>query len=341
MEITYHNWLNIAVTHTYFVNDICSTVHFNPLKTTAATCKNYDILIHKKSNTTSFFLGNRDTSINSEDFLAIEPLYFQIISESNYFHNFTDVNPKEHTLLHFQTTPENIASRLLQNTTYVSDKNLIAYKSPHFNISIPNKEVQLEIKTLKGTTILTDKIDGTQTSNHSVNLINQNSGVYEIWVDNNLQESFLLMSEGLDANCIGILCIDPLELISSNQETTLQLDFHTRSTYRKYQVIVSKKRKINVSNIAIQGALDETYTGPEDTLIMNKQLAQVFTSNTPIPLQKEPESHPHLNVTYTNQYSNRNNQLEMLLPNPNVETLKPYTPKEGATSFCSTNIVYV
>jgi hypothetical protein len=341
MDLKYHNWLNIEVTHNYFVEDVCSIIDFAPFKDTTTISKNYNILIQKKSNTTSFFIGNRNTQITSEDFHAIEPLYFQIISENNHFHNFTNINPTEHTILNFQTTPQNINTGRLQNGTYVSTENLISFKPPHFNISIPNKEVHLEIKTSQGNSILTQTIDGQKVSNYSVNLTNQDTAIYQIWVDNIEQESFLLISGGLHENCIGILCIDPLELLKSNNETTLQLNFQTRSTYRKYQIIVSNKRKITVSSISIKGISDEKYTGPEETPIINGQIAQVFTSSTPIPLQKEPVSHPQLNINYTNQFSNRNNELEILLPNPNVETLKPYHSDKDSISYCSTNIVYV
>lgn len=341
MDVKYHNWLNIEVNHDYFLGNICSTIHFDPFESTTPICKNYNILMQKKSNTTSFFVGNRNSNIGSDDFKAIEPLYFQIVSENNHFQNFTNITPKEHSILFFKTTVQNLGSHMLQNSTYVSDENLITVKPPHFNIPLPNKTVQVEIKTASGTTVVKQSVDGQLVSNYVVDLLNQDTDIYQTWIDNQLQETFLVLLEPLQPNCIGILCIEPLKINNLNKGITLQLNFKARSTYRQYKVVVSDKRKITVSNISIRGGANEKYRGPEETLIVNGQTAQVFTSSVPIPLQKEPKSHPQLNIEYTNQFSNRNNQLEILLPNPNVETLKPYNLEQDTSSFCSTNIVYV
>jgi hypothetical protein len=51
--------------------------------------------------------------------------------------------------------------------------------------------------------------------------------------------------------------------------------------------------------------------------------------------------HPQLQVNYSNEFSNRENLLEIKLPNPETEQLKKFNQKENDGSFLSSTIVYV
>jgi len=337
MDIKYHNWLNIEVTHTYFTNSICTNIHFTPLQNTVTSCKNYNILLQQKLNTTSFYVGNKKSTFEKEDFRAIQPMYFQIISEDLFFFNYTDISAKPSALLFFETS----ANIDIQNSDFASDKNLILHRPLVFNISLPYNNVQIEIQPMYGDPIISTSVDGTKNSEYNINLSSQESGVYQLLINGEIKETFFVSSKELDTNCIGVLCIHPLDVISQSLDTPLKIRFQTRSTYREYQIVVPSKRKINISEMTVSGGDGEKYNGPEQTKMFNGQTAQVFTSAIPLPLEKEPKTHPKLYLDFTNQYSNRSNQMEMLLPNPNTQNLKPYNRKGDTNSFCSSNIVYV
>ncbi|UTW66989.1 hypothetical protein KFE94_02415 [bacterium SCSIO 12643] len=337
MDITYHNWLNIEITHLYFTDGICSNIHLNPFQNTSTICQNYNILLHQKQNTTSFFVGNKKSNYTQEDFLAITPMYFQITSDDLYFFNYTNISPTPDSLLFFETS----SHINIQNGDYASAKNLISHKPLVFDISIPYNNVQIEVQPIHGRPFISESVDGTQNSEYNVNLVTQETGVYQILLNGEVEETFFISTVELNPNCIGILYLNPLEVISQNLSTPLKINFQTRSTYREYQIVVPTKRKINISSITIQGGNGEKYSGPKEDKILNGQTAQVFTSTSPLPLEKEPKTHPKLYLDYTNQYSNRTNQMEVLLPNPDTQNIKPYNLKGDSNSFYSSNIVYV
>ncbi len=337
MDISYHNWLNIEITHSYFTGDICSNIRLTPFQNTSTICQNYNILLHQKQNITSFYVGNKKSNYSQEDFLAITPMYFQIISEDMYFFNYTNITPKRSSLLFFDTN-SNINIR---NSDFASAKDLIPHKTSVFSISLPYNNVQIEVQPIHGKPFISESVDGTQNSEYSVNLLNQETGVYQILLNGEIEETFFISTKELNLNCIGILYVNPLGIISQNLSTPLKINFQTRSTYREYQIVVPTKRKINVSSITIQGGNGEEYSGPKESKILSGQTAQVFTSALPLPLKKEPNTHPKLYLDYTNQYSNRTNQMEVLLPNPDTQNIKPYNLKGDSNSFYSSNIVYV
>ena len=63
----------------------------------------------------------------------------------------------------------------------------------------------------------------------------------------------------------------------------------------------------------ISGLTDEKYQGPVEQEIIGGQTAQVFTTANPLPLQNKLEESPQLQVTYSNDFSNRKNQMEIKL----------------------------
>lgn len=341
MDISYHNWLNIECTHNYFEGDICRILKFLPFQETVTIFKNYDILIQENANISSFFLGNRQSNISLIDMENIAPIYLQVISENTFFSNFTNIDLLENSILFFPTTNSTLDTGTLQHTALVSQKDLINYKTSQFSITVPKETELLEIKKGNGETVFSQNVTNKSLLEFSINLTHQDMGMFQIWINQQEHESFLLVTEALHPKCIGIICMDPLLLIKQAETTHLQLNFNSRSVYHKYKVVVSEKRKINISNISITGALNVHYEGPIESQLVTGQNTQVFTSEAPVPLKEKPKEHARLGIDYTNQFSNRKNKMEILLPNPNVQTIQPFQSNSNSKSYCSINIVYV
>jgi hypothetical protein len=345
MNLHHHKWLDLEVTNNYFSNGVCPHFEIIPFSDTSLQMKNYEILMKKGSNIISFYagVGVEESFTMDQNFKGLDNLYFQLINNDPLFFNYSDISAKsEQELYLFQNTSKSEESNQLQANKYVSDQDLIGYKPKVFNITLPNKQVNIEIKTVNEESIKQESIDGIKVRNHLLNLSALDNGVYQIWLDGQLHETFFTSSEELSQQCIGVIQFNIKDFVFKNQNALkYTIDFNARSVYWQYEVVVKNVRKIKVKGMKVVGANNEDYNGPEEKQIIGEQTAQVFTTSSPVQMQYKLDVPPQLQVTYSNEFSNRENLLEIKLPNPETEQLKKFNQKENDGSFLSSTIVYV
>lgn len=336
--------MQFKVMNNYFTDGVCSDFGMIPFKSTSRDMRNYEILMKKEGNLFSFYAGiniQESFDINT-NFNGLKDLFFQLVNKDELFFNYTAIpSVNEQQLYYFENAANTSNPQFFQKSQFVTQQDLIGYKPKRFNVQLPNKEVIVEIKTTNNHLVTTAKIDGSIVKNYLISLKQYDDGVYQLWLDNQLQQTFF-MSEDIVQNCIGIVRINMEEIIAQySNNTVYTINFNTRSVFWEYQVVVQKNRKIKVIEMNISGLNDEKYLGPVEQEIIGGQIAQVFTTSNPLPLKNKLEESPQLQVIYSNDFSNRKNQMEIKLPNPNTEQIKKYNQGENKGSFFSSTIVYV
>lgn len=342
MNLHYHKWMELKVTNNYFQEGMCSDFDVIPFKDTSHKMRNYEVLMKKESNTFSWYAGTKETfTVAALD--GLEDLYFQLINSDSLFFNYTDIPLiAENQLYYFHNNANSDSPQLFQKSQFVNKQDVIGIKSKQFNVMLPNNnEVVLEIKNSDDSVVVNTTLDGTKVNNYALSLAQYDNGVYQLWLNNQLQETFFMSNEGVAENCIGIVKLNVKDIIARYPTVEYSIDFTARSVYWQYQVVVPKSRKIQVINMNVSGVNNEEYQGPENQEIIGGQTAQVFTTSAPILLQNVLKENPQLQVTYSNDFSNRKNQLEINLPNPDAEQIKKYNQGENENSFISSTIVYV
>lgn len=345
MNLNYHKWMELKVTNNYFQNGICSNFDIIPFRNTSRQMKNYEILMKKGSNTFSFYAGIKgaETFAIDTNFNGLEDIYFQLINNDLLFFNYTDIpSVNENEFYYFQNNINSNTPQFFQKAQFVTQQDLIGFKPKQFNVQLPNVEVVLEIKNNNDQTIVTTTVDGTEVNNYPLNLNQYDNGIYQLWINNQLQETFFISDEEIAQNCIGLIRFSIKEIIAQ-YSNNLQyiINFSARHVFWQYQVVVSTSRKIQVHEMNISGMNEEKYQGPVNQEIIGGQTAQVFITSSPLQLQDKLEQNPYLQVTYSNDFSNRKNQMEIKLPSPDVEQIKKYNQGENEGSFFSSTIVYV
>ena len=343
MNISYQKWFEARITHTYFPDAICPVLDIQPLSATRTRLKNFNILAKKKGNVFSMYLGYdpSKTLQLTEALQGLDSVFFQVTMQDIHFFNYTQIpSLGEQEVFYFQNGINQNNADLLQKEDFVSKADILPLKPWNFTVSVPKKEVEIEIKDRSGEVITQKKWDGTLVSQLPVDLSVFGTGVYEVWIDGVLSET-VLCTQGLPENCLGILCLDTSTLPMVNEEeATFSLDFKTRSVFWQYQVVVSDMRKIQVQDLKVTGTDKTVFDGPVSRSIVGGQNAKVFTSPQPLPLFKVPGQSPQLEIAYTNDFSNRKNRLEIKLPNPETEDLIQ-VEEGGKKSLLTTTIIYV
>jgi len=345
MDIRYHKWLELEVTHTYFIHNICSVLKLVPTSETAQIFNNYQILLKRHKNTVSFYVGlTEGVSLDVlTQFEGISNLYFQVLQEDNFFFSYTDIEfSNEEELLFFSNLNKDAGATQLQGSQFTNETDLVSKKPEVFNVSLKSDDTLLEVKTLDGTVIISEDVSNVENPNYVINLGSQESGVYQLWLNGELMDGFFMTSERMELNAIGVIQLQ-MESLKNNYEDglTYHMDFNARAVHRQYKVVLPTERKIEVNTIEILGMEDEKYDGPIKEKLIGEQMAEVFTSDIPLQLKIELDKHPQLNVIYTSEFSNRTNELEIKLPNPSLERIAKNTNEENEISFFSSTIIYV
>jgi len=345
MDIRYHKWLELEVTHTYFVDNVCSVLNLVPTDTTAQIFKNYQILLKRHANKLSFFVGLAEgESLDVlKQFEGISNLYFQVLQEDNFFFSYTDIEfSNEEELLFFSNLNKDTSATQLQLSQFANKTDLVSKRPEVFNVSLKPDDTLLEVKSFDGTVVITEDVSNVENPNYVVNLGGQESGVYQLFTNGQLTDTFFMTSETMEINAIGVIQLHMESLKNSYQDGLIyHIDFDSRSVHRQYKVVLPTARKIEVTTIEIQGMENEKYDGPEQEKLMGEQMAAVFTSDIPLQLKIELDKHPQLNVIYTSEFSNRTNELEIKLPNPGLERITKNINEENEVSFFSSTIIYV
>lgn len=345
MDVRYFKWLELEVTHTYFIHNVCSVLRLVPTSATAQIFKNYQILLKRYANKLSFYVGlTEGESLDVlTQFEGISNLYFQVLQEDNFFFSYTDIEfSNEEELLFFSNLNKDAGATQLQLSQFTNQTDLVSKRAEIFTVSLKPNDTLLEVKTLDGTVVINEDVTNAENPNYVINLSNQESGVYQLWLNGELTDTFFMTSESLEPNVIGVIQLDMESLKNNYQDgLTYHIDFDARAVHRQYKIVLPTARKIEVSSLEIMGMENEEYDGPVKEKLIGEQMAEVFTSDIPLQLKLELDKHPQLNVTYTSEFSNRTSELEIKLPNPGVELITKNTNEENEVSFFSSTIIYV
>ena len=345
MDIRYHKWLELEVTHTYFKDNVCSVLNTVPTGTTAQLFKNYQILLKRHANKLSLFVGLAEgESLDVlKQFEGISNLYFQILQEDNFFFSYTDFAFSiEEELLFFSNLNKEASANQLQQSQFTNKTDLVSKRPDVFSIGLKTEDTSLEIKNSEGTSIINEAVSNAENPNYVVNLSGQESGVYQLFINGQLMDTFYMNSERFIQNTIGVIQLNMESLKNSYEDgLTYHIDFDSRLVHRQYKVVLPTARKIEVTTMEIQGMEGEKYEGPVKEKLIGDQTAEVFTSDIPLQLKIELDKHPQLNVVYTSEFSNRTNELEIKLPNPGLEGITKNINEENEVSFFSSTIIYV
>jgi len=343
MNVKYHKWLELMVANSYFPQSIFPAFKMVPFPATAQMFKNYNILMDKKENVVSLYVGSDANPFDVVvELKGMDTAYLQLISTDTSFYNYTDIaEHNENQVLFFKTVNTNNGISTLQKEEYITDNDLLNYRPKIFNVQLPEGEVEVSIKNEEEQLIWQQFVNGFEVKNYPVNLNAQREGVYTLWYNDQLQETFFC-SGALLSNCIGIWCLDSASLLKKGSDMlSFSLNFNARAAHWQYEVILGKSRKIEVQQMDILGNQGETYEGPVEKELIGGQMASVYTSTSPLQLQYKLEKTPQLQLNYINDFSDRTQQLEIELPNPAAGQLGKYSTGTRQGSLYATSIVYV
>ena len=345
MDVKYYKWLELEVTHTYFTNNICSVLKLFPTIETSQIFKNYQILHRKQENKVSFYVGlpEGESLDVLTQFEGISNLYFQVLLEDNLFFNYTDIEfSNEVELLFFSNLNKDASASQLQQSEFTNATDLVSIKPQAFAITLNPDVTLLEVKSLDGIVLISEDVSNTENTSYPVNLSNQESGVYQLFLNGALYDTFFMSPDSMELNPIGVVQLH-MDSLKTNYKDglTYHIDFTAKAVHRKYKIVLPTTRKIEVNTMEIKGMENEKYVGPVKENLMGEQTAEVFTSDIPLPLKAELDKHPQLNLVYVSEFSNRTDELEMKLPNPGVELITKNTNEENEVSFFSSTIIYV
>lgn len=298
--------------------------------------RNYRITFKKETGNISFFIDSKSNSIVNH-IQGLDKLQFQLVNKDPLFFNYTNLlKLKDNESYFFQNTLNNT----LQNNEFVDSSDSVIVCHKRFNLSLPPEEVAIEIKTDQGNTVLSTSSN--RIENLPIDASSLDTGQYQIWLNDKLNQHIFITCEKIFDQSIGILSIDINSLISGTKEVkSLVLNFNARSAYFTYQVVVPSTRKIEVKELAVSSPNGEVYLGPKEQTIIGNQQAQVFSSKTPNKLQNQPNKFPQMKLIYANNFSNRNNQIDRNLPYPELDGLQKYYSGNGQEGHVLTTIVYV
>lgn len=336
MQSNYINWFDVVLNHNYFYKGVFKSFVLLPFKESARAMKNYQIMQSKNDNQVTFFIADQEQTL-SENLKGLDNIYFQILNQDNLFFNYTNLPfLNENQLYYF----ENLEDGGLKTEHLATPSDLFEKFKKSFNLSLSIQNSLIEVKTLKGISVFSTNSNGVQ--NLPINLVSLEDGPYQLWINNELKKHIFLSDEELNQNCIGIINLNIEQLLNnSNASKKLKISFDARSAYFEYQVVIPPNRKIDVKDMSIATPDGEAYTGPQEQEIIGQQKANVFTSKTAFQLQHKTNTASKLALTYANNFSNRNNQLQRDLPYPEINGLKKYNAENGQQDYLLTTIVYV
>lgn len=342
MSVQLQQWFSLEIMHEYFHEQKCAVFALVPLLRTKQLMKNYGIHLRQIENTYTGYIGVKNTNKIWEELSMEEDLYFQMICIDTHFNNYTNTSSalKEDTLLYLSNFK--VANRLHTEES-INPEKYLPVQSLRFNVSVPvDKQVLVDIKDSKGNKIYSkNSIIGQ--SNVYIDIEVFGSGMYEVWVANQLSSTFLGTSERVDDNCYGIFHIRMKTILESLKENTIpamQVSFKSRETFWQYLVVIPEDRKIMILELAVEGVDQTSYKGPEEKEIVGGEKSKVFTSPKTIKLQQKIRDHPLLKMKYSNSFSDTILELDMKMPSPNVSKIVS-TKENNENIYYSPTIIYV
>ncbi|WP_299625674.1 hypothetical protein [uncultured Tenacibaculum sp.] len=342
MSSMYKHWFTLEIVHSYFQNNECTVFDLFPTQYTARILKNYGIKIQKIANKFLFHVNTRDTKQVWEELNNAEDLFFQLLNADVNFDNYTDVLlPKKENTVQYITN-DDVINRF-NETSSVSPKILETYSLRFAVETIKEKEVVLSVRN-KGKEIY-KIISPENQRTTSIDIEAYGNGVYELWIDNVLSNTFYGTTEIPKQNLYAMVHINmknAVESIKENRTPVLKVNFKARATYREYVVVVPDYKKIEIKNIKIEGIDEEKYNAAEKKeVIESLGESYVFTSTNPIAFSQKQLKHSVLKIEYVNQFSDTLLEEEMKLPVPNTSSIKIKNNQDNESSYYSQSIIYV
>ncbi|HWZ21722.1 MAG TPA: hypothetical protein VNW06_03665 [Cytophagaceae bacterium] len=349
MNIQLTKCLEIQIMHSYFAKSICDVLTFVPMNNTRLLMKNYSLRCQQFSNQFSLYCGMNADLVSSlpKELIDSDKLFFKILSSDIHFINYTDLvypNPEE-TLYFFSNEMNRADSSALQQAQYVSASDQLLYKPFVFSFSLPaEKNIILIIKKDDGQELIHQNIDGTLINSYIINLKPYGEGRYTLWINNEREASYFVSGEDKLENCLGVLQLNVSSILYAIGKPPLQilhLRFNTRSTYWKYSIVLAADRQITIKDMHIEATEKTTYNGPEIATIVSGEAANVFISKELIPLQQENSSNQLLKISYSNNFSERLNEMDIKMPSPDISNLSVKKNDANELSFFSSKIIYI
>lgn len=331
------HWLTVTIEHEYFKEGICPVFDLIPTALTHSVLKNYDIHIRKLANQYQVYVDIASSKAVGEA-LPTSDLFFQLIHTDPYFNSYTEVpldTSKDHlVLLKNANQPQSSEGNTLLSATYLPVQPL------RFQVdTAANSKNQVIVKNSEGTEVF-NQITTEKQSRLSINIEAFGSGLYELWIDKKLTNTFFGTSESLEEACYGILQLQMHPIIAAlatQRVPELTARFSARQTYWQYAVIVPADKKIVVHDMQVEGAENTLYSGPEEKKIGTAS-ARVFTSPNAIKLSQNIRGSPVLKMKYSNEFSAAVLELDVKMPLPKASAV---LPQKTENAFYAQTIIYV
>ena len=237
MDVKYYKWLELEVTHTYFTNNICSVLKLVPAMETSQIFKNYQILQRRQDNTVSFYVGlpEGESLDVLTQFEGISTLNFQVLLEDHLFFNYTDIEfSNEEELLFFSNLNKDASATQLQQSDFTNTNDLVSIKPQSFAVNLDSDDTLLEVKNSDGIVLISEDLSNTEFASYPVNLSNQESGVYQLFLNGALKESFFISPDSIALNTIGVVQLH-MDSLKTNYKDglTYHIDFNAIAAHRK------------------------------------------------------------------------------------------------------------
>jgi hypothetical protein len=345
MSLRYHKWLTLEITHSYFGPEGLNAYLVSPLESTQNLMKSYRIMARKNGNKIEFYIG-LENGAALDLAAALEGLgflSFKLESDDPSFFNYTHIDlPKENTTYVFRTIP---GQNSLQKTSIPNDTEnpeFIPLKPARFIVQLPAQASILEIKNEDGESIVQQAIDNETGQQVVIDLSLQEERLYQLLVNNEVQEQFFLVKGDFKRGSLGLIHLNISEILQNQvPELTYSLPFQARNVYWEYLIVPSPSNELTIHKMEVTGSSQETYIGPVESVLHQGKKALVFTSPTPLPLSHKLETHPKLELKYTDQFSNTPKDLIISLPSHDRNTIGRYQEGTNKGSYYSQAIVYI
>lgn len=337
MTVSYKKWLELKVYHNYYQGGLCKGIHLVPFKQTHEKLRNYDIKIHQNSEELSFNIGTANKTDTFEAlFAGLSELYFAIKTTESNFYNYTQIPGRTpNKTLFFDN--ENLTDETLQQDDVAGEADLINVKSRSFTVTVPESTQQVKVKDSEGDIIFSS----TKISKGIcvINLPKAPAGQFELIIDTNSTEKFLLLDEPADS-ILGVLKLSLAPVKNATEAVAYKIEFTSRSAFWQYK-IGSTSTKTTIKKMAVSQGKQIVFGGPESEQLVNGQEVSVFISPQPIMFQETLQESPLLKLDYKGNFSSEVNSIDIKLPNPEPINLKSFKTEQNESHLLVSTIVYV
>jgi hypothetical protein len=226
-------------------------------------------------------------------------------------------------------------SQIAYYTNLKEGQQSIAVKSKTFKQSIPDGSGVVQVRDLNGNVVR--EVKASNRAEVHIDLRSSYDGIYELWIDNLLQEQFFLSSQELDT-ALAIIQLSVKELKENN---TLEVKFNSIEALWNYKIAIKSNITIAEDQVEIRDFQEVSFEAPIKTQFSSNLIAYEINSTSPITLQEEFEESPRLKLGYSDQYSVQTKHMEVKLPNPSSTHLKRFETGAHKGKFFLSKIVYI